>query len=179
MDRFRRTVSRFRQATSGLFIAVYLAAMAGFTYFNVLGEPVGYPFGYFWTWDMFPNYTYTSYRRFAVGRTAAGKYVDLLGGAAQQFRGGTHHDLTRVDLERAGGEFRRAVEKLLARGAAAHRQDPIVHVYLLEQSWPDRYNYSPPLYRELYGADRPRRRNWRVVQDFPVAAPASAPRGGT
>src|SRR5918994_987023 len=57
------------------FLIAYVSAGVFFLYGHVLGDTARFAAGYFWTWDMFPNYPSFSARRFAVGQTKSGQYL--------------------------------------------------------------------------------------------------------
>jgi hypothetical protein len=166
-------LSRFRRLADWLFIVVYLGVLLGFLGLYAWGDAYSHPVAYFWTWDMFPGYECFSFRRTAVGKTASGRYVELLPGPMQKFHWGVRRDLTRVELLRTRAALRPAVTDVLRRTAAAYADDPVRHVYLLEQYWPARFNYTDRAYERLYGEPKPRRRYWKVFEEYDV--PASTP----
>ncbi len=167
---------RFRRFLAGVFIAIYAGSMGLFFAFYALGDVPQHPIAYFFTWDMFPGFFTESSRRIAVGKTQSGRYLQLLPGAYQQYRGGVNAALTHLDLEREGAVFRAAANRALELAADSCRQDPIVHVYLLERYWPDKFNYPAAQYEAWFGTAKPKRHSWRLRDEFDVSlAPPDAP----
>ena len=156
-----------KRALASLAIATYLAALAGFLLQSAVGDPGFFPVSYFFTWDMFPSYYTESSRRVAVGRTASGRYLELHPSPLQQYRGGVHGDLTRVELERRGVFYPAAVEQALNRGHQ-DANDPLQQVWLFEQYWPTKFNYPDDLYASWWGSRKPERRSWRLTGEFDV-----------
>ncbi len=152
---------------ASLAIALYLAALAGFLLQSALGDTGLFPASYFFTWDMFPSYYTESSRRAAVGRTASGRYLALHPSPFQQYRGGVHGDLTRVELERRGLFYPAAVEQTLQRSRPV-ANDPMQEVWLFEQYWPVKFNYPDDLYESWWGSRKPDRRSWRQTGEFDV-----------
>ena len=155
------------RALARLAIALYLTALAGFLLQSALGDAGLYPVSYFFTLDSFPSYYTESLRRVAVGRTASGRFVELHPSPFQQYRGGVHGELTRVDLERRGLFYRAAVEQALQR-CRRDADDPVQQLTLLEQFWPAKFNYPDELYKSWWGSPKPDRRSWRLVDEFDV-----------
>ena len=149
-------------------VAAYLAALGGFLLQSVLGDAAPFPLSYFFTWDMFPSHNTRSLRRVAVGRTAAGKYVQLHPSPFQQHRAGVHGDLTHVDLDARGLAYRDSVEQVVRLSGANRLFDPVTHVYLFEKYWPAKYNYPADLYEAWAGAPKPDRVAWRRIDEFDV-----------
>jgi hypothetical protein len=181
MSRFHR----LRRFAAILFIVAYLLLTAIYLGRHAVGDSLGHPFGYFWTWNMFPNYPTESVRRWAVGETAGGAYVKLLPNSAHQFRWGVHNDATRFDIDRRPSFFRRATLDAIERRNALVPDDPIRHVYLAEQYWPQKLNLPGALYRGFYHdevtgkvywatpletAEVPARIYWRVLEEANVEA---------
>ena len=189
----RRLRKRFslRRLAAKLLIAAYLGSSVWFLLGYALGDRGFVPLSYFWTWDMYPYYFCESYRWKAVGRTNSGAYLQLLPGPGQKFRWGVHGDLPRTDLDGSGAIFnkqgrnflRDAAEKSLELTRQAHADDPIVHVYLLKQFWPVRFNYPEETYARLYdwlpdqlpqesvpGSPTGRPVAWKVIREFDVPA---------
>ena len=164
----QRVGRRCRRLLAVSAVIVYSAVTFGFLALHAVGDQGWYPTAYFFTWDMFPIYYYEASRRIAVGRTRGGQYVRLHPGPFDRFRGGVHADLTKVDLDRSGRLFRRAVEHTLAMTSERQRLDPVTHVFLLEQYWPEKFNLPPDLYEAWAGAPRPDRKYWRVTGEFDV-----------
>ncbi|HEY2250216.1 MAG TPA: hypothetical protein VGH74_04105 [Planctomycetaceae bacterium] len=156
-----------KRVLASLAIALYLAAHAGFLLQSALGDSGLFPVSYFFTWDMFPSYYTESSRRVAVGRTAAGRYFTLHPSRFQQYRGGVHGDLTRVELERRGVFYPAAVEQMLQR-SRLDPDDPLQEVWLFEQYWPAKFNYPDDLYESWWGSPKPDRRSWRLVGEFDI-----------
>lgn len=150
-----------------LFIGLYLGLTAFFQLAELDGDTLDTPFAYFWTWDMFPNHDCFSVRSTAIGRTASGRFVTIFPGPKQRFRWGAGSELTRTERRPESGE--RLIQSILAERKDADAADPIVHAYLLEKYWPVRFNTPEPLYEQLLGQPRPRRRYWRVVREFDVS----------
>lgn len=176
-SRWRPIVRRF---LAGAFIAGYLCATAAFLALHALGDWGVHPISYFFTWDMFPSFYYESSRRVAVGRTANGRFIQLHPDPSQQFRGGVHGDLTRVDLDRSGASFRGIVEQTLRRNEERQRLDPIIHVDLFERYWPEKFNLPDDLYERWWGTPHPHRSYWRIREEFDVSAslpPDNSPPG--
>src|SRR5262249_39345139 len=98
-----------------LALFIYLAALGGFLLQSVVGDTALFPLSYFFKWDMFPSHNTRGLRRVAIGRTVAGKYLQLYPSPFEQYRGGVHHDLTHVDLDARGHSYRTAVEKTLKK----------------------------------------------------------------
>ena len=138
-------------------IFVYLGALCGFLLQTILGDAAPFPLSYFFTWDMFPSHNTRSLRRVAIGRTAAGKYLELHPSPFQQYRGGVHGDLTRVELDARGLGYRDAVERVVTLSGATRLSDPVTHVYLFEKYWPSKFNFPADLYEAWAGAPKPDR----------------------
>ncbi|MSR56295.1 MAG: hypothetical protein EXS05_01300 [Planctomycetaceae bacterium] len=167
-----------RRAAAVAFITAYLACTLWFAGGRLLGDGSATPAAYFFTWDMFLFHYTESLRRVAVGRTQSGKFVQLVPSGLLQYRGGVQGDLTRVDLDRAGGYYRAAVEHALHRAAATGDLDSIVHVELYEHYWPAKFNYPPEMYESWCGEPHPHRRYWRLREEFDVEqAPRNAHEG--
>jgi hypothetical protein len=149
----------------------YLAALGGFLLQSALGDAALFPVSYFFTWDMFPSYYSESSRRVAVGKTNAGRYLQLHPSPREQYRGGVHGDLTRVELERRGFFYRAAVERSIEANAERELPDPIAHVFLFEKFWPAKFNYPADLYEAWSARSRPDRVSWRLVGEFDAGSP--------
>ncbi len=154
-------------------VAVYLGALCGFLLQTVLGDAAPFPFSYFFTWDMFPSHNARALRRVAVGRTAAGNFVQLHPSSFQQYRGGAHGDLTHVELDARGLGYRDSVEQIVGLSRPGRVSDPVTHVYLFEKSWPAKFNYPADLYEAWAGAPKPDRVAWRLADEFDVPAAGS------
>lgn len=184
-------LSRFRRLPAAIFMAVYLSLTGFYLVQHLLGDSLGHWIGYFWTWDMFPNYPTVSVRRWAVGETASGRFVRLAPYSGHRFRWGVKGDVTRLDLDRRLPYFRLAALEGIRRHNAAIPADPIRHVYLAEQYWPEKYNLPDGLYRDFYedtatgqpywtssGEDAgtvPRRKYWRILDEAAVTADGAVP----
>lgn len=153
-------------------IAAYLGANVAFLALHAVGDGGLHPVSYFFTWDMFPSFYYESVRRVAVGKTAGGRFLQVHPGPFEQYRGGVRGDLTRVDLDRSGASFHVFAAQTARRTAGLHRRDPIVHIYLFERYWPEKFNLPPDLYEKWWGAPRPERSSWRLREEFDVEAPS-------
>ena len=147
-------------------IACYLATLGTFFTWHAAGDWGVHPVAYFFTWDMFPSFYTESLRRLAVGRTADGRFVQVYPGPFDRYRGGVGNDLPRGDLDRSGNSFRLLATKTVDRTRDAHRDDPIVHVYLLERCWPEKFNLPADLYESWWGGPRPDRSCWRLREEF-------------
>ena len=156
-----------RRAFAALAIAAYLAALAGFLLQSAVGDSGLFPVSYFFTWDMFPSYKTESSRRVAVGRTKSGRYLELYPSPFQQYLGGVHGDLARVDLERRGLFYSAAVEQTL-HSSPREADDPVQQVWLFEQYWPAKFNYSDELYESYWGSRKPNRQSWRLHGEYDV-----------
>jgi hypothetical protein len=168
-----------RRGIAALAMFVYLAALGGFLLQSVVGDTALFPLSYFFKWDMFPSHNTRGLRRVAIGRTVAGKYRQLHPSPFEQYRGGVHRDLTRVDLDARGLFYRPTVEQTIKRTIASNSSDPVTHVYLFEKSWPAKFNYPANLYEAWSGTPRPDRVWWRLIDEFEVsAAGASLPPPG-
>ena len=154
---------------ASLAVIVYLAALGGFLLQSVLGDTALFPLSYFFKWDMFPSHNTRGLRRVAIGRTVAGKYLQLHPSPFEQYRGGVHRDLTRVDLDARGLYYRTAVEQTLQQCGAVTFADPVAHVYLFEKSWPAKFNYPADLYEAWSGSPKPDRATWRLIDEFEIA----------
>ena len=181
MSRF----NRLRRIATIVFIAAYLLLTAFYLGSHAVGDSLAHPFGYFWTWDMFPNYPTESIRRWAVGETASGAYVKLLPNSAHRFRWGVHNTATRFDIDRRLLFFRRATLDASARHNTADPKDPIPIGYLTYTYWPEKFNLPGELYRDFYRdevtgkvywasppetGDVPARFYWRVLEEAEVEA---------
>ena len=181
MTRFKR----LRRFTAILFIATYLLLTAFYLGRHAIGDSLGHPFGYFWTWDMFPNYPTESARRWSVGETVGGAYVKLLPNSDHTFRWGVHGDATRFDIDRRQLFFRRATLDAIERHNVATPEDPIRFIYLAEKYWPEKLNLSDELYHGFYHDKvtgkvywgSPRQENdapqlfyWRILEEADVEA---------
>jgi hypothetical protein len=153
----------------GFFIA-YGGAGIFFLYGHVLGDTARTPAGYFWTWDMFPNYPSFSARRFALGQTRSGQYLMVFPTDQVRHRRGGQGDLTRFDLPRNDAALRRAVSEQLAAYPPQDMSDPITYVFLVEKSWPVRFNLPADLYEAQYGEPNPHRAAFRILDEGPVDA---------
>jgi hypothetical protein len=163
-----------------LALSIYLAALGGFLLQSVVGDTALFPLSYFFKWDMFPSHNTRGLRRVAIGRTVAGKYLQLHPSPFEQYRGGVHHDLTHVDLDARGHAYRTMVEQTLKKTGAATFADPVAHVYLFEKTWPAKFNYPADLYEARYGSPKPDRVTWRLIDEFEVAnvgVPSQPPPG--
>jgi hypothetical protein len=154
-------------------VVVYLGALCGFLLQTVLGDAAPFPLSYFFTWDMFPSHNTRSLRRVAIGRTAAGKHIQLHPSPFQQYRGGVHGDLTHVDLDARGLAYRDSVEQIVRLTGASRLPDPVAHVYLFEKSWPAKFNYPADLYEAWARTPKPDRAAWRLIDEFDVTAAGS------
>jgi hypothetical protein len=159
--------SRIRRSLAGLAIALYLAALAGFLLQSALGDSGLFPVSYFFTWDMFPSYKTESSRRVAIGQTESGRYLELYPSPFQQYQGGVHGDLTRVDLECRGLFYSAAVEQTLLR-SRHEADDRVQQAWLFEQYWPAKFNFPDELYESYWGTRKPERRCWRLLGEFDV-----------
>jgi len=167
-----------RTGSAWVMIAVYVAVPFYCLGRHMLGDPHSHPLTYFWTWDMFPNYSMWSNRRHALGETISGKYVSLLPGEFQRFRGGVRGDRLRTDLDRSGKLLRPAVDAVLERTAAAHAADPIVRVYLLEESWPSRFTVPADRLSPFAVGESSPRTSWKIIEEFSVSRSTEAGRDG-
>ncbi|HLJ12716.1 MAG TPA: hypothetical protein VKU82_16085 [Planctomycetaceae bacterium] len=167
-------LTRFRRRAQVLGATVYIAVLVASLVQGALGDPALFPIAYFFTWDMFPSYDSQSFRRIALGKTATGKYVRLQPSSLQQYRGGVHGDLTRVDIERRGLFYRSAVMQSLKSTFAIQEHDPVARIFLFEEYWPAKFNYPDDLYKHWSGDEKPDRRFWRLVDEFDVAAGAES-----
>jgi hypothetical protein len=133
--------SHFIRTLVPVFVAGYLTAIGWFLFKHVQGDSAHSLIGYFWTWDMYPNYTSESSRRIVVGETRGGDYVQLVPGPRDRFRWGRHGDATRIDLNRHPAHLRAAAE----RAAAEYRRTSthgLSRVYVIERYWPARRNLA-------------------------------------
>lgn len=161
--------SRLRQIAGTLAVAIYLCALAGFLVESMLGDSRFLPVSYFFKWDMFPAHDSDSVRRIAAGRTVSGRYVQIVPSLFQQYRAGARSDLTRLDLDRRGVFNRAVIEKTLRATTATRVDDPVEHVFVFEKYWPDKFNYPDDLYQKWWGAPKPDRASWRLLEEFDVA----------
>src|SRR5579872_454251 len=129
----RDEAPRLRRIAAAVAAAVYLFALAGFFFESVLGDSRFMPLSYFFKWDMFPAHESESVRRVAVGRTASGRYLQVIPSPLQQFRGGAHGDLTRIELDRRGVFNRAVIEQTLRATAASRSDDAIEQVFVFEK----------------------------------------------
>ena len=175
---------RFRRLLALLFIVVYLSLTGFYLVRHAIGHPLGHELAYFWTWDMFPNYSTESIRRRAIGETASGEYVMLVPNSRHRFRWGVHGDVTRLDIDRRLLFFRRAAVDGIGRHNTSLPNDPVRYVYLAENYWPEKFNLPSDLYRSAYedtttgelywasAAERgtvPTRTYWRILDEAAVA----------
>lgn len=167
----RPVTSVVKRVAAGAGAAVYLLAIAGLLFQSVVGDSAYFPLSYFFTWDMFPAHNTNSMRRVAVGKTAAGKFLQLHPSPRDQYRQGVNRDFTRVDLEGRGFFYRPIVEQTLQTAGGGDSADPVAHVHLFERYWPAKFNYPTELYEAWSGTPRPHRTFWRVVEEFDVPAP--------
>jgi hypothetical protein len=151
-----------------MFILAYLGAGLFFLYGHVLGDTSRFALGYFWTWDMFPNYPSFSARRFALGQTQSGQYVLVFPTDQVRHRRGGHGDLTRFDLPRNDGALRKAVSDHLQAHPPQAMEDPITYVFLVEKYWPVRFNLPDELYEPKYGEPNPHRVAYRILDEGSV-----------
>lgn len=154
-----------RRAVATIASALYLLVLAGFLVESVLGDNQFRPLSYFFKWDMFPAHESQSVRRIAVGRTASGHYAELIPSPLQQYRAGANSDLTRLDLDLRNVFNRPVIEETLRR-AAFRPGDPVEHVFIFEKYWPDKFNYPDNLYQTWWGAPKPNRVGWRLLDEF-------------
>ena len=150
------------------FILSYLAAGVFFLYCHLLGQTRGLPWGYFWTWDMFPNYPSFSARRLALGETEGGHFVRVFPTNKMHYRRGGSGDYTRFDLPRNDAALRKAVEETLEAAHASAADDPVTYVFLVEEYWPVRFNLPDDLYRKAFGEENPQRHSFRILDEGPV-----------
>lgn len=155
-----------RRVCAVAFIVAYLGVNAFFLARYAVGDVLPHPIAYFFTWDMFPGHYCESTRKVAVGRTEEGRFVQLVPGPLDQYREGTGGDLTRVDLDRTGRDFRRLAEHALQQSREIRSDEPIVHVYLFEKFWPNKFNLPDDLYQSYAGEPKPSRHSWRLLGEF-------------
>ena len=117
---------------------------------------------------MFPNYQSWSSRRVALGKTAKGNYVELHPSSTQKYRGGTRGDLTRADLDRSGSGLKQFADQALSHASVSQSHDPVVHVWLQEEYWPEKFNLRDDLYEEVWGQAKPDRTYWRTLSEYDV-----------
>src|SRR5947207_382943 len=98
-SRRRSFFASAKRLATVLAAGAYVFPLAGFLLQSVVGDSALFPLSYFFKWDMFPSHNTRSLRRVAVGRTAAGKYLELHPSPFEQYRGGFHANLTRVELD--------------------------------------------------------------------------------
>lgn len=166
------TARRWRWPAA-LFIVAYLAATLFVLGLNILGDMGRHPLTYFFTWDMFPGHYTESTHRVALGRTASGRYVQLIPGPWQQFHEGVHGDLTRADMDRSGIFFEAIARQVLRLTAEEFAADPIVHVDLLEQYWAMKHNLpvDPAAEPEFPPTSH---RYWRRLKEFDLPEEAKS-----
>lgn len=163
-----KRTSRIRRLLVTGFVLSYIAAVLFFFYCHLLGQTRGMPWGYFWTWDMFPNYASFSARRMALGETEAGRYVKVFPTNKMHFRRGGSGDLTRFDLPRNDVALRFAVEKTLAANAREQNPDRVRYVFLVEEYWPVKFNLPNDLYEKAFGEENPNRHSFRILDEGPI-----------
>ncbi len=137
---------------------------------HAVGDAVGGPVAYLFTWDMFPNYPAWSARRVALVETESGRYFQILPTRHEQFRRGSQRTHSRLDLPRNDNALRQAAEVALTefRGLPIAVDDPPSYVFLIEQFWPVRFNLPDDLYEAAYNTENPRRKSWRIVDESAV-----------
>ncbi len=165
----RRLFVWFRRLLAMGFIIVYLGAGVFFLYAHLIGDTGRFGVGYFWTWDMFPNYPSFSARRSALGQTKSGQYLRVFPTSKVRYHRGGHGDLTRFDLPRNDDSLRQAVSETLHAYPPDKMADPVTYVFLVEKDWPVRFNLPNNLYRSAFGEDNPHRHSWRIVDEGSVA----------
>lgn len=147
------------------FLVAYLSAGGWYLYRHLLGDTSQSAYGYFWTWDMFPNYPSFSARRFALGQTRSGRFVRVFPTEQIRFRRGAQRNLTRFDLPRNDSILRTAVAETFQSRPPEQMDDPITYVFLVEKYWPVRFNLPDDLYQEAYGEENPQRHSWRILDE--------------
>lgn len=147
------------------FVIAYLGVSIFYFYRHILGDTGPSAFGYFWTWDMFPNYPSYSARRLALGQTKSGRFVEVFPNEQVRFRRGGQRDLTRFDLPRNDAALRTAVAETLGSNPPQQMDDPITYVFLIEKYWPVRFNLPESIYKEAYGEHNPHRHSWRILDE--------------
>ena len=150
------------------FVLAYLGAGGFFFYSHLIGDTGRFASGYFWTWDMFPNYPSFSSRRTALGQTKSGRYVEVFPTSKVRYRRGGHRDLTRFDFPRNDASLRLVVAETLKLQEPQEASDPVTYVFLIEKTWPVRFNLPDDLYEEVYREPNPRRHAWRIVDEGAV-----------
>jgi hypothetical protein len=150
-------------------ITAYLGMGMLCLYSHLIGDTGRFALGYFWTWDMFPNYPSFSARRLAVGQTKSGQYVNVFPTANVRYRRGGQGDLTRFDLPRNDAALRNAVSDTLQANSPEDLADPVTYVFLIENYWPVRFNLPEDLYQSVYHGPNPHRQAWRIVDEGMVA----------
>lgn len=167
---------RISRSAAVVFIALYLAVNGFFLLRNCVRPAGPNPWVYFFTWDMYPFYRTVSSRPLAIGRTRSGEYRELLPSPMQQFRWGADGTATRTDLDHGFVHTRSSVERIL-ESSTVSRDDSIVHVYLIEEYWPVRFNLPDDVYsrtidwtRAIPGQSNPGRKHWKVIEEFDVDA---------
>ncbi len=157
-----------RRCSVIIFLLAYIGTGVFFLYGHILGDTGRFAAGYFWTWDMFPNYPSFSAGRLALGQTKSGKYVQLFPTTLIKYRRGAHRDYTRFDLPRNDAALRKVAEETLAAHPPEDMKDPVIYVFLIERYWPVRFNLPDSLYEDAYGQENPHRQSWRIVDEGPA-----------
>ncbi len=149
---------------------LYFVVTVWFLGRHAVGDSVGGPLAYLFTWDMFPNYPAWSARRVALVETESGQYFQILPSRHEQYRRGSQRTHSRLDLPRNDDAFRQAAEVALNdfRKSQAATDNPPTYVFLLEQFWPVRFNLPDDLYQAAYETENPRRKSWRIVDESAV-----------
>ncbi len=163
-----------RRAAAVFCIGLYLLANVFFLVRNSVGATGPDPWAYFFTWDMYPFYRTTSSRPLAFGRTKNGTCVELLPSPLQEFRWGLDGTATRTDMDRGFRYTSSTIRKVL-RSSKHADHNPIVHVYVIEEYWPARFNLPDDVYSRTIdwpprsaGQSNPRRKYWKVLEEFDV-----------
>ena len=173
--RFLKTVVRHaKSCLAAAFIVGYLGLTAWTLYRQAMGDTATGPLETLFTWDMYPGYSTYEFRRGAIGLTKSGKFLQLVPGRFQQYRGGLFGDLYRmdrlpsIDAVRTRQFLRQSAEKELALQAEVHREDPFTAILLVEARWPETFNLPDAWFEAEYGRENPRRKTWRLVEQAAI-----------
>ena len=133
-----------RWAVSG-FIVLYLSCLAlGVVCHALQFRPNAHPLMYFTVWDMFCGWSGWSFRGHVIAEGESGQYYRLTPTPWGEYHpysdlGREHYDSFHNHSVRIGVNCLKQTE-----------HEPILRVYLVEESWPKKFNLPDPLWSQIH-----------------------------